>query len=174
MGHGKNKFYIVNFILSKMKKEIGHNGFHWRKIVVFVVLILFVLLIWSWFFTYKHCSNKTCFEKNLKDCNKAQFIDGDDMIFKYSIRGKKGSNCEIGVELLQGELNNADSKKLERQVMTCILPLGVVTSPESDIGVCHGLLKEGLQDLIIRNLHSYLVQNLGKLNFEAAELSSTE
>ena len=67
-------------------------------------------------------------------------------------------------------MNNADSISLEGQSMTCMLPLGVVMAPESDIGICHGLLKEGLQDLVIRKLHTYLVQNLGRLNLEVAGL----
>ena len=39
--------------------------------------------------------------------------------------------------------------------------------PESDINNCHGLLKEGLQDLFISKLHRYIVQNLGEINVEA-------
>jgi len=42
--------------------------------------------------------------------------------------------------------------------------------PESNIGKCTGLLKEGLQDLVIKKLHTYLVQNLGKLNLELVDL----
>ena len=93
-------------------------------------------------------------------------IKFQEMIFEYSIEGRARDKCEVVVELLQGELNNADSEKLEHQKMICMLPLNVVMDPESDIGACHGELKEGLQDLIIRNLHTYLVQNLGKLNLE--------
>mgnify|MGYP001355738711 CR=1 FL=1 len=92
------------------------------------------------------------------------------MIFRYDIKGKDGDYCEVDVELLQGELNNADSLKLEGQSMTCMLLLGVIVAPESDIGLCHGELKEGLQDLVIRKLHTYLVQNLGRLNLEVAGL----
>jgi len=92
------------------------------------------------------------------------------MIFEYNIRGETKGACEVEVELLQGELNNVDSLKLEGQSMTCMLPLGAVVAPESDISICHGLLKEGLQDLVIRKLHTYLVQNLGRLNLEMAGL----
>ena len=45
-----------------------------------------------------------------------------------------------------------------------------IMNPESDIGSCHGPLKEGLQDLIIQKLHSYLVQNLGRINLEVLDL----
>jgi hypothetical protein len=72
--------------------------------------------------------------------------------------------------LLQGELNNQDSVKLEGNKMECKLPRGVVMIPESDIGNCHGLLKEGLQDLVIQKLHTYLVQNLGRINLELVDI----
>ena len=166
----KSKFYIDDFILLYMKKEVERNGFNWSKLVVFFVLVGFFWIVWVMFFDYENCRDKACFDSNLRGCDKARFIDGDDMIFRYVIEGKSGGDCEVGVELLQGELNNADSMKLEGQEMVCLLPFGVVVAPESDIGVCHGLLKEGLQDLVIKKLHTYLVQNLGRLNLEMAGL----
>ena len=166
-----SKFYIVNLVFLGMKKEESRGVIsRWRKLLTFVVLIVFFLFIWFLFFDYSDCQSKACFDAKLKVCDKARFIDGDDMIFRYVIEGKKGGECEVEVELLQGELDNEDSIKLERQSMTCMLPLGVVVAPESDIGVCHGLLKEGLQDLVIKKLHTYLVQNLGRLNLEMVGL----
>ncbi len=153
-----------------MEGEVEGDGFGWRKFFVGVVLIGFIWSVWFLFFSYENCSNDTCFEENLKECDKAKFISGDDMIFEYVIKGKSGDECEVDVMLLQGELNNADSGKLEGQSMTCMLPLGAMVAPESDMGDCHGLLKEGLQDLVIRKLHTYLVQNLGRLNLEMSEI----
>ncbi len=86
------------------------------------------------------------------------------------LRGRVGSFCEVDMKLLQGDLDGSDSAKLEGLEMSCSLPYGVATDPESNIENCHGLLKEGLQDLVIRKLHSYLVQNLGRLNLEVADL----
>ena len=144
--------------------EVGK--FNWRKVVGVVVFVALLGVGWLAFFSYDSCRDQACFDSNLRGCDRAEFVSGDDMIFKYMILGKEDGACEVEVELLQGELNNADSQKLERQKMTCMLPLGAVVVPESDISVCHGLLKEGLQDLIIRKLHTYLVQNLGRLNLE--------
>ncbi len=151
-------------------EESEGSGFGWRKFFTLVVLIGFIWSIWFVFFSYNKCTSRTCFEDNLRGCDKAEFISGDDMIFDYVIQGKSNGYCEVDVELLQGELNNADSISLEGQSMTCMLPIGVIMDPESDIGICHGLLKEGLQDLVIRKLHTYLVQNLGRLNLEVAGL----
>ncbi len=157
-----------------MEGEAGERrGFAWRKLIVLIVLIGFLWSIWSLFFNYEKCEDKICFEDNLKACDKAKYVSGEDMIFEYMIKGKKRGECEVEVKLLQGELDNADSKKLEGQTMECLLPLGAVVMPESDISICHGLLKEGLQDLVIRKLHTYLVQNLGKLNLEMAGIPTT-
>lgn len=167
-----SKFYIVYFVLSEMKKEVKSGGSGWSKWIVFVVLIGLVLLGWNFFFSYDDCRDSACFNEKLADCDRARFIGGDEMIFEYVIKGKSGGNCEVVVTLLQGELNNAESIKLENQAMTCSLPLGAVVAPESDINVCHGMLKEGLQDLIIKKLHTYLVQNLGRLNLEFIDINS--
>jgi predicted nuclease of restriction endonuclease-like RecB superfamily len=77
---------------------------------------------------------------------------------------------EVDVELLQGELNNQDSLRLEGFKMRCSLPEGVIMIPESDIGNCKGELKEGLQELIIEKLYTYIVQNLGRLNLEVIDI----
>jgi len=97
-------------------------------------------------------------------------VGGNEMIFEYNIKGRVDDRCEVNVRLLQGELNNRDSVKLEGLTMDCFLPADVVMLPESNIGNCHGILKEGLQDAIIKKLHGYLVQNLGRLNLELTDL----
>ncbi len=153
-----------------MRKEINKMNFHWRSFLFFISIFVLFWLIFQIFFAYEDCRNRECFNDNLKDCDRAKFVSGNDMIFEYVIKGKSGNSCEVVVELLQGELNNADSKKLEGKKMICMLPIGVIMNPESDIGICHGILKEGLQDLVIKKLHTYLIQNLGKLNLEIAGL----
>lgn len=155
------------------KRSVG-GKFSFRRLMLFILFLGICFLVWDYFFNYENCSNKECFDEYLKNCNRATYVGGDDMIFRYTIEGDRGDSCFVDVELLQGEISNADSLKLEGQSMICELPLGVVVSPESDIGVCHGLLKEGLQDLVIRKLHSYLIQNLGRLNFEMADLPATD
>ena len=146
--------------------------FSWKWFVALVVLAVLIWGVWAAFFSYATCENWDCFNGKLEECGKVKFIGGDDMIFEYTIRGIDDGECEVGVQLLQGELNNQDSIKLEMHEMTCMLPEGVVMIPESDIGKCSGLLKEGLQDLVIKKLHTYLVQNLGQLNLEVLDIPS--
>jgi len=155
-----------------MKEVVEVRRFDWASWVFLATAVLIIAAVWFVFFGYDECSNKTCFDTALRGCDRVKFVSGNGMIFEYTIKGKSGGFCEVDVMLLQGELDSVDSKKLEGREMICLLPIGIVVSPEEDIGNCHGLLKEGLQDLVIRKLHSYLVQNLGRLNLEVAELPS--
>jgi len=156
-------------------KEVVEKGqivemrrFRWKSWIFLATIVLVVFAVIFLIFDFEDCNNKACFDKALKDCSRAKFVYGNDMIFEYMIKGKGRNGCEVNVKLLQGNLNDADSARLEGLDMACVLPLGVVMNPENDIGACHGMLKEGLQDLIIEKLNTYLVQNLGQLNLEIA------
>jgi len=155
-----------------MVKQVveGRKFSIWKWLVALVVLAVIIYVVWFFFFSYASCSTWDCFNSRLERCDRVKFIGGDEMIFEYSIYGKSGDSCKVGVELLQGELNNQDSEALEGKSMICSLPRGVIMIPESNIGYCHGLLKEGLQDLIIKELHATLVQNLGRLNLEMLDV----
>ena len=144
--------------------------FSWKWFVVLIVLALLVWGVWAFFFSYDECDTWDCFNAHLERCDKVIFIGGDETPCEDTIKGDSGDECEVGVELLRGELNNQDSLKLEGHKMTCMLPESVVMLPESDIGRCSGLLKEGLQDLVIKKLHTYLVQNLGRINLEVLDV----
>ena len=153
-----------------MKGDEKGWHFGWKKLVILLVIAVLAWLVWVIFFSYTECDTWECFNENLEDCSRVKFIGGSEMIFEYIVRGSSDDQCNVNVELLQGELNNQDSIKLEGQSMSCMLPGGVIMIPESDIGNCHGMLKEGLQDILIKKLHIYLVQNLGRLNLEMAPI----
>ena len=153
------------------KKGIKHKSFSRGILIILIVLIILTWVTWKIFFSYASCDNWDCFNAHLEDCDQTKFIgESDDMVFEYIIQSDSNGKCNINVELLQGKLNNQDSIKLENQEMVCSLPKGIIMIPESDIGNCHGLLKESLQDLVIKKLHTYLVQNLGKLNLEILDV----
>ena len=153
-----------------MRRDEKEISFNWKKYFFLVLFVILVWGIWAIFFSYTECESWDCFNKNLESCDKVSFIGGTDMIFEYVIEGDSDGECEVGVQLLQGKIGNEESIKLEMQKMTCMLPKGIVMIPESDIGNCHGELKEGMQDLIIKKLYSYLVQNLGRINLEVLDV----
>jgi len=152
-----------------VKKGEERKNFTLRWFVVLIILALAVYLVWFLFFSYKECDNWDCFNSRLGDCKRTTFIGGANMVFDYTIFGKEGGSCIVGVQLLQGGVSDKESKNLEGQKMKCALPLEVIMIPESDILNCHGVLKEGLQDLIIKKLHTYIVQNIGKINLEVLD-----
>jgi len=135
-------------------------------IALVVIIVLAGVWVWASFIYYKNCDAKDCFDNSLLSCSRAQYINAGNMTFFYKIEGKSNEQCVVNVELLKGDLNNQDSLKLEKKDMECYLPLKTIMAPESDIGNCHGLLKEGLQEMIISRLNSYVVQNLGSINLE--------
>jgi hypothetical protein len=160
--------------MVKKREESNYSVFRW--FVVLVILAFAVYIVWFMFFSYKECDSWDCFNSRLEDCKRTTFIGGTNMIFEYTVSGEKGDACMVGIELLQGEISNKDSIGLEGQKMECALPTGVIMVPESDILKCHGILKEGLQDLVITKLHTYIIQNLGRINLEVmdAPLNSTK
>lgn len=137
--------------------------------IIFIVLILIVLAVaiyFSFFFYYK-CDNTACFIAHQEKCSKTKFLNNaDNAEWQYIIKGKNSGKCKINVKI--NKINQGDVNKLilEGKSMDCLLPAGDINSPESNILICHGELKEETQELIIQKLHNYIVQNLGKIGEE--------
>ena len=149
---------------EKKKKHLTYKTI--MHIVAIVLIIIIISLIWVHYIKKTNCTNESCFNLNLEKCNRAEFIGGTDMIFKYNILKQSENLCYVDVKLLQGNLNEQDSSDLEGKNMICELPFGAIMLPESNIKNCHGLLKENLQELFITKLHSYIVQNVGQINLQ--------
>jgi len=142
---------------------------------IIVVLIAMGIV----FFGYSHkCSDERCFNAFLAACKRSSWIyDAADATWQYDIKGKglscyfgKCSDCVVSAKLIQVKKGTVDIEKLQGLSMDCYLLMGFVTKPQSDLAKCHGILKEGLQDLIIVKMHSYIASNLGKI---AAEFNKT-
>ena len=142
------------------------EGLSWKYLLSGVFVIFIGLLIWMNFFYFSICDNQECFDRNLETCSRAEFVRLDDMVFKYNILRRFDGKCVVNVELLSGDLSNKDSDRLEGNEMECYLNRGEIVIPESNMGDCHGLLKEGLQELVISKLHRHIVENLGELGEE--------
>jgi hypothetical protein len=135
-------------------------------IIIALVLILSVAGYFSFFFYYS-CDNAECFYSHQKECAKTKFINyQEDANWEYIIKGKSNGKCEIEVKITQIKQGDISRKILEGKSMMCYIPLGTSVSPESDISRCHGELKEEMQNLIIQNLHSYIVDNIGEITQE--------
>jgi len=143
------------------------RGISGKAVLFFFVLISLSLAIYfTFFFSYK-CEDISCFRAHQEKCSRTEFInDLSDTTWNYKIHGKEGGSCEIEVEILQIKEGTNDKVRLEGQSMKCYLPLTEISSPESDLQRCHGLLKEELQEIMIKNAHKYIVDNIGDISEE--------
>jgi len=135
-------------------------------LAVVLVLALAVAIYFTWFFSYS-CDDLACYREHQEKCLKTKFLnDANDVTWLYYIQGKSKGKCEIKVTALQIKEGATDKIVLQGKSMLCVLGMGDKTNPESDISRCSGELKEELQNLIIQNLHRYIIENLGEIGDE--------
>ncbi len=137
------------------------------KWIVFLIVIVALVAVYFTFFFYYKCDSLACFQEHQKNCDSTKFIrDTSESTWNYKILNKKNGECRIEVTLLQVKKGNIDLEKLQGQSMICSLTLGSYATPEGDISKCHGDMKEGLQQIIIQKMHSYILNNLGQIGSE--------
>ena len=89
-----------------------------------------------------------------------------DATWIYNIKGQTLGQCQIDVKLLYIKTGTKDKEILEGKEMSCFLELGSIADPISDLKNCHGLLKEEIQEIIIRNAHAQILSNIGEIGEE--------
>lgn len=137
------------------------------KIISSILLIaLLVAVYFTFFFSYT-CEDLSCFQAHQEKCSKTKFIrESESITWSYKIKGDDGGLCGIDAEILQVKKGDIDKIRLEGKSMMCYLPLGSTSLPELDLSRCNGILKEELQNIIIKNLHTYIVENIGEITEE--------
>lgn len=153
-----------------MEKKEAESRKNWIISGVIIVLLaaLAVYLIIS-FGGKKTCGDLQCFQTSLRTCEKSSFVSEEaSSSWLYSISGKSKDNseCVVSVVLLQIKQGTADTETLQGLAMDCSLPIGYVANPQDDLTMCHGILKEQIQDLIIKRMHSYILKNVGQISEE--------
>ena len=140
---------------------------NWKAyLTISVIIVGLVAAYFLYFFSYT-CNDTACFRSHQYQCAKTTFVnDQEDTTWQYFIVGKEGNDCVINVKILNIKKGSANKQILEGEDMDCYLPLGSLVSPESDISRCHGILKEGMQNLIIQQLHTYIVENVKDIGSE--------
>ena len=154
-------------VIKKEKRKVKAE----KIILVFLYILGIIVIAGIIFygfklFYYQSCSDKSCFDSRLNDCKRTKYFSEGKTIYEYSINGKEGESCVVGVKLIGGDFSDVDLEKLREKSMDCYVPLGIVVIPESDINNCHGELKEALQDIIINRLNVYIIDNVGKINYD--------
>lgn len=152
-----------------------------NKKVIFAVVLLAVLISLSYlyfaiFFAKEECSTEDCFLENLKDCKKTSFSSlQEDLVWFYVIKGAQGESCKVLVKVTEIRTETSEKKSFEGKEMMCYIPKGIAIMPDSKIEYCHGILKEGIQDQIIEQMHLYIVQKISQIEkeFEAGSANKT-
>jgi hypothetical protein len=144
-----------------------------RMIGVFIVLIMVVVAlvgVSAWYLTFSYsprCESFECFQESMERCSKVSYInEGPEASWGYEIQGVKGIECEVSVKLLQAKEGELGVDSLQGMEMSCFYPRGKGTYPEKDLDKCHGRLKEELQGIVIKKLHTHIIENLGKIDAE--------
>ncbi|MFA6022500.1 MAG: hypothetical protein WC781_00255 [Candidatus Pacearchaeota archaeon] len=146
-----------------MKKEGGKG----KLILGIIILIVLVLAVFFTFIYTPKCKDVSCWESKLKSCSKASYMnDAKDITWQYKILGKSGNKCQVYVKALEVKQGLTSAMILQGKDMKCLLPYGIIASPESNPNLCNGILKEEMQTLIIQKLHQYILQNIGTISQE--------
>jgi hypothetical protein len=132
-------------------------------LTVLILVVLFTAVYFTFFFAYK-CDSEECFLAKQESCKRATYTNEiNDVSWFYHIKGKKGNSCKILVKISNINEGTIEQEKLEKKEMNCFLEIGDTTSPEAEIEKCTGGLREDLQEMIIKKLHQYVLDNLGEI-----------
>ncbi len=136
------------------------------KVIFFIAFIILLAIgIYSTFFYKYECQSYECFQKAMQDCDKARYTNEEpEASWQYSILNERDNSCVIRVKLLQAKEGELGIDKLNGYSMECYYPPGSSAYPEKDLSKCHGRLKEEIQTIIIKKLHTHILENLKEVN----------
>jgi len=144
-----------------------------KLIVIFLTIVGVCIFIYYFGFHSKECNDEGCFLQSLVKCQRAHWLsDKTEAAWNYEILGQSSSGkCQVDVTLLQAKKGKVDLIAMQGKSMMCEIPIGTIVSPEKNLEQCSGELKEDLQDLIIKRMHSYILENLQGINSNLANLT---
>ena len=155
-----------------IKKTLEAQGYLKLKtrVGISLVVLIIILVVFSGYFLLvyaKPCEDDSCFVNAIINCKKVSLVREDSQAsWLYTIRGSKDNLCKIDVELLKIKQGTIENENLQGQKMSCLIPKASSQFPEKDISKCTGALKEELQNIIIKRMHTYLLENVGEIKEE--------
>jgi hypothetical protein len=158
-----------------VKKALENQGYGKlkRRVEISLAILILTLLIFSGYllFVYaKPCKDHECFVNAIVECKRVSLIREDSQSsWLYTIKGPEKDSCKVEVTLLKIKHGIIDGEILQGQNMLCLVPKGSTQYPEKDISKCNGPLKQELQDIIIKRMHDYILENVGEIKEEFAE-----
>lgn len=160
-----------------MKKEENKKIY---LIIPIAIVVIIIALVYLKFFYFKKCQDYTCFNEGVVKCNKIIFrSDEKEAVWEYKVLGKKKGECVINVKLLMIKQGKKETQILEGKEMKCYLDSATIQqfinqnkniNPRQNLELCHGILKEEMQEIIIKNLWGVVLKNIGKIKEELVEV----
>jgi len=154
-----------------MKKVVWKFRYLKLSLLLILVIAFASAALYSTYGIPKECADLECFKEKMISCKKAIYINEDVAAsWRYTIEKETNNKCVIEVELLQAKEGELGVEKLAGYGMTCEYAEGIFTYPEKNLEKCHGRLKEELQTLMIKKLHTHIIENIGEISKELTEL----
>ncbi|VVB77575.1 Uncharacterised protein [uncultured archaeon] len=137
------------------------------KIIIIAVIVVAIIVAAGYFlFVYtKLCGDEECFFSGVDNCKRVSFYKEDSQsVWLYSVKGTHDkTSCDVSVGLVKIKQGTVELEKLQGREMNCIVDRGSRTYPEQTLSGCNGMLKEGMQEIIIQRMHNYILQNIGEV-----------
>ncbi|MDD5193064.1 MAG: hypothetical protein PHF67_00605 [Candidatus Nanoarchaeia archaeon] len=153
----------------KLAEKSRDKSQYVRIIIIILIPILVISAIYLFYiFNSKSCEDETCFISAIEHCQKASWLKEEaDSVWMLRILGKEDNNhCRLYARLVNLRSGALDSEKLIGKDMTCIVLNTETSFPSSDMAECTGILKEEIQDIIIKRMHDYILSNIGEIKEE--------
>ena len=140
-----------------------------------VFFVLFIVGYYTGFLRQNCKDDVSCFEQRARACRPSDLVFvQDNNVYLYSV-GSSIWDCTLHVTLKRVEEGAPQEfKQLEGKKMTCVVPkkeLDAFSFAQFDsyLHYCHGLLKEGLYEIILQRVYSNLVGQMGGILQQAEE-----
>lgn len=161
--------------MESLKKVLmKHQLLSLIKILILLIIVLIVAYLFYYIFFAGSCDDQNCFISGLKTCRHVSWIkeDSESAWLMIVIGNSQRDSCKVNFKILNIKKGTVDSEKLIGKEMVCNTLKTETTFPPTDISQCTGLLKEGIQDILIKRMHDYLLRNIGELKQEFKSLSA--
>ncbi len=144
-----------------------------------IFLALFVVGYYTGYLRENCGQDVSCFEERARVCRPSDLVVlRQNTVYLYSVGSSMG-DCHLSVTLKRVEAGApVEFQQLEGEKMTCSIPkreLDGLTVEGFDqyLSYCHGLLKEGLYEIILTRVYSHLVGQMDDV-LRAAETALAE
>ena len=141
--------------------------------------VFFVLFISGYYtgFLRENCkSDVSCFDQRARECRPSDLVyTQENNVYVYSV-GSSVWDCTLHVTFKRAEEGAPpEFKQLEGKKMTCAIPKKELidfsmANFDSYMTYCHGLLKEGLYEIILQRVYTNLVGQMSGIVQQAEQV----